>query len=226
MAVRSFGQKLLFAIVPRLYSVLSKLLFCTYRAEFSGQQHFDQLSSSGKPFIGVIWHYSVLYTLSHMKGKNWVAMVSTSGDAEYISRFLNLSGITTVRGSSNRGGSAALRALLTQMKRYGKNAAIVADGSQGPPLKAQPGAILAASITQAPLLPFIWAAERYWSVNSWDRTVIPKPFSRVRIVYGKPVMVPPKINAGEIEQRTHDLEKGLLNLYAEAWSAFGVPGHG
>jgi hypothetical protein len=217
---------LLFAIVPRLYAVLSRLLFCTYRVEVSGQPHFDQLTASGRPFIGVIWHYSVLYALSYMKGKNWVAMVSTSRDAEYISRFLTISGMTTVRGSSNKGGSAALRGLLTQMKRYGKNAAIVADGSQGPPLKAQPGAVLAASITQAPVLPLIWAAERYWAVKSWDRTVIPKPFSRVKIVFGEPIIIPPKISAEAIGQYTLALEKCLLGLYTEAWVTFGVPGHG
>jgi lysophospholipid acyltransferase (LPLAT)-like uncharacterized protein len=226
MAVSGLKEKFLFAIVPRFFSLITKILFCTYRVEFYGKPYFEQLASSGKPFIGVIWHYSVFYTLSFMKGKNWVAMVSTSKDAEYISRFLNISGMTTVRGSSNKGGVAALRGLLTQIKRYGKNAAIVADGSQGPALKAQPGAVLAASVTQAPILPFIWSAERYWSFNSWDKTVIPKPFSRVKVFYGEPINIPPKISAAEIEKCTIDLQKRLADLYAKAWGEFGIDKHG
>ena len=117
MAVNGFTQKLLFAVVPRLYCVLTQLLFSTYRVETVGKSHYNQLVSSGTPFIGVIWHYSVLYALSFMKGKNWVAMVSTSADAEYISRLLNMYGMATVRGSSKKGGVTALKGLLTHMKR-------------------------------------------------------------------------------------------------------------
>lgn len=225
MAVKEVMQSVLYAMIPRLYRVLTALLFCTYRVEFSGRQHFEQLSRTGTPFIGVIWHYSVFYTLSFMKGRNWVAMVSTSKDAEYISRFLNSVGIATVRGSSNKGGSAALRSLLTQMKRYGKSAAIVADGSQGPALKAQPGAVLAASITQAPILPFVWSAQRYWAFKSWDRTVLPKPFSRVKVIFGEPIPISAKLSPDEIDRQTTALERRLTDLYKDAWGAFGVAGH-
>nr|MBF0222143.1 lysophospholipid acyltransferase family protein [Desulfobulbaceae bacterium] len=226
MDVKNFRQKLLFAVVPRLYALLTRVLFSTYRVDTEGGEHYEQLFTSGKPFIGVIWHYSVFFTMSFMKGKNWVAMVSTSNDAEYISRFLNSYGVTTVRGSSNKGGVAALRGLLTQMKRSGKNAAIVADGSQGPALKAQPGAVLAASLTQAPILPFIWSAQSYWSVNSWDKTVLPKPFSRIKVIYGEPITIPPKLSSEEIGKRTLALEKRLVALYSKAWAEFGRKTHG
>lgn len=226
MDVSELKQKLLFAVVPRVYALLTKILFCTYRVEKEGSVYFEQLSSSGKPFIGVIWHYSVFYSLSFMKGKNWVAMVSTSKDAEYVSRFLNIYGMTTVRGSSNKGGVAALRGLLTQVKRYGKNAAIVADGSQGPALKAQPGAVLAASITQAPILPFIWSAQNYWTFKSWDKTVLPKPFSKVKVLYGEPITIAANLSSDEIGKQTIDLEKRLVDLYHEAWGEFGFKKHG
>ncbi len=106
------------------------------------------------------------------------------------------------------------------------NAAIVADGSQGPALKAQPGAVLAASVTQTPILPFIWSADRYWCFKSWDKTVIPKPFARVKVFYGEPITIPPKIKADEIDRCTNDLEKRLRNLYKKAWGEFGLEKHG
>lgn len=225
MAVKGFFYRASLALAPSLYLFLTRLLFATYREEVRGEAHYQQLRTTGQQFIVCFWHYSTLYVMRRIGGQNWVAMVSASDDAEYISRTLNRMGHATVRGSRNRSGLSALRELISLVKKQGKKAAIVADGSQGPPLKLQAGVILLASKTGVPILPLAWGADRYWAVRSWDRTALAKPFARLRLCFGEPMVVPAELTSPELEQCRLQLEGQLLDLYAESWGAFGLSGH-
>ncbi len=122
-------------------------------------------------------------------------MVSASRDGEYLARLAEQFGFETVRGSRNKKGVQGLKAMLRAVQN-GNSAAIVADGSQGPPKIVQAGAILLAARTGAPIIPMIFAASRYFTINSWDRTIIPKPFSRIDFYYGEPLFVTGKPAAG------------------------------
>jgi len=226
MAVkRKFLQRLAFWFVPLLYGLLSRLLFATCRVHVAGRRHRDQCEAGG-PFVVVFWHYSVFSAmeLHRAPGKGWAAMVSASEDAEYVARFLERKGFVTVRGSRNRSGVRALKGLVA-LVRQGFNAVIVADGSQGPARRMQPGALLLAGRSGAPILPMVVAADRYWSFRSWDRTVLPKPFARVMLAYGEPLLVPEKLSADDLERYRQVMEERLNALYAEAWREFGIQGH-
>ena len=152
-------------------------------------------------------------------------MVSASRDGEYIARVANLLNFETVRGSANRFGVRALKGMVDQVKQ-GKNAGIVADGSQSPPLKVQPGAILLAAKSGAPIMPIVWAVKRYKAVQSWDRTVLPLPFSPMCLEYGELIWVPSELKAEALEQHRLALESTLLTMYQRLWREFGKEQHG
>lgn len=211
------------AIIPRLYVALSTLWFGTCRVELRSQENLDQVLAHG---AGVVpfWHYSVFYMLHHLRRYPGVAMVSASKDGEYIARVARLLNFETVRGSSNRSGVRALKGMVDHVKQ-GKNAGIVADGSQGPPLKAQPGAILLAAKSGSPIMPIVWAVKRYKAFNSWDRTVIPLPFSRIILEYGELIWVEPELTAETVEQYRQRLEAAMNSMYRRLWGEFGRDGH-
>ncbi len=159
-----------------------------------------------------------------MRHYSGTAMVSASRDGEYIARLAEEFGFDTVRGSRNNKGVEGLKAMLRAV-RNGSNAAIVADGSQGPPRIVQAGSILLASRTGAPILPMVYAASSYFTIHSWDRTIVPKPFSRIDYYYGEPLFVPAKLQPEELEEYRLSLEKRLNTLYDHAWGKYAKAGH-
>jgi len=223
---KGFLYHLLLAVVPPLYSLLSRLLFSTCRITVYGAQHMEACEAGGRPFIAAFWHYSIfcIIELHRDRRKGWAGMVSASEDAEFVARILERKGVVTSRGSRNRSGSSALRGLIASMNR-GCNAAIVADGSQGPARKMQAGALLLASKVQAPILPMVAAADRYWALGSWDRTLLPKPFAKIHLHYGKPLQVEAKADSEALEKARLVLEQRLNGLYGQAWREFGEKSH-
>lgn len=211
-------------VVPPFYLLISTLLFGTCRVREFGRENLDVCRQEG-PFIAAVWHYSVFFAINGMKGADWVAMVSGSKDAELIARLLKIFGFVTVRGSRGKGGLRAIKDMISLMveKRY--NAAIIADGSQGPSRKVQAGVILLASRSGAPILPIAWAVDRYKAFRSWDRTVLPLPFSKIAVCYGEPLHVPAKIKAAELEMYRLELEKRITFVYEKSWNHFGKQGH-
>jgi hypothetical protein len=211
------------AVVPRLYVALSSLWFSTCRLEVRGQENLDKVLAHG---AGVVpfWHYSLFYMLHHLRQYPGVAMVSASRDGEYIARVAGLLHFETVRGSANRFGIRALKGMVDHVKQ-GKNAGIVADGSQGPALKAQPGAVLLAAKSGSPIMPIVWAAKRYKAFNSWDRTVLPLPFSPIILQYGGLLWVEPELTAAATEQYRQQLEATMNSMYRQLWEEFGQNGH-
>ena len=226
MAVTGPLYRASLALVPPMYNIISRLLFFTCRVERHGNEHYHKLVTTGEPFIACFWHYSLAVVLQQIDGKNWVAMVSASSDAEYVAGILKRMGLATVRGSRGKGGLAALKEMMVSIKEQGRKAAIVADGSQGPALQVQAGVILLASKTGIPILPLAVAADRYWAFRSWDRTVLPKPLARLALCFEAPLTVPAGIKAQELEQYRLQLEGRMLALYAKAWGTFGASGHG
>ncbi|MFW8600722.1 lysophospholipid acyltransferase family protein [Desulfobacterota bacterium M19] len=220
----SLSYKLSLKLVPPLYSLLARALFASCRLREEGGGYRDEVVGAGRPFIALFWHYSVLCSLMMTEHTPAVAMVSASRDAEYVSRLLRRHGVDTVRGSRGKGGLKALREMMRQMTEEGKNAVIVADGSQGPPLVLQAGAILLASRTGAPILPVAWGMKHYWAFNSWDRMILPRPGTTIRVCFGAPLLIPSHLKAADLEVRRLEVEERLLALYRQAWGA-GIERH-
>ncbi len=183
-----------------------------------------QAAIDNQPIIAGFWHFSIFYFFHHLRHFSATVMVSSSRDGEYIAKIAELLGLNTVRGSSNRQGVRALKKIIKEL-REGSNAGIVADGSQGPALQVQPGMILLASKTGRPILPMTWSASHYFSFKSWDKTVLPMPFSTIYMHYGELFYVPEKIKSEQIEAYSRQLETILRKLYSQAWQEVGRKNH-
>ena len=215
---------LLLQIIPTAMAWLMRLWFCTCRVTTHNQEYCLDVEDKDTAGIGTFWHYSIIYVLYHMRKYSGTAMVSASRDGEYIARLAQKFGFATVRGSKNNKSVEGLKAMLRAV-RQGSNAAIVADGSQGPPRVVQAGSILLASRTGAPIVPMAYAASSYFTINSWDRTIIPKPFSQIDFYYGKPLLVPAKLKPDEMEECRLRLEQRLNELYDTAWAKYKKVSH-
>jgi lysophospholipid acyltransferase (LPLAT)-like uncharacterized protein len=207
-----------------MFAWLMRLWFYSCRVTIHNQEHCFHAEEKDKTGIATFWHYSIIYVLYHMRKYSGTAMVSASRDGEYIARLAEKFGFDTVRGSRNNKGVEGLKAMLRAI-RNGSNGAIVADGSQGPPRIVQAGAILLASRTGAPIIPMVCAASRYFTINSWDRTIIPKPFSSIDYYYGEPLFVPAKLKPEELEGYRLRLEERLNKIYGRAWQKYGKAAH-
>ncbi len=220
----SLLHKISLVVLPRLGSWLIKAWFSTCRITEHDVENRRQCREHENPVIATFWHFAILYNFYHMRKESGVAMVSASKDGEYISRLASYFGYVSVRGSRNKRGTQAIKELVKYLKE-GRHAALVADGSQGPALKVQPGSIFLASRSGSPILPITWSVSRYWTIPSWDRLVIPKPFSRVEFFYGQPVFVPREIKADGIEEYRRKLELNLEEIYKKSWGHFGKEQH-
>ncbi len=144
-----------------------------------------------------------------------VVITSENFDGEWIARIIERFGYGTARGSTTRGGLKAMHQLVRDM-REGRPAGFTLDGPRGPARVAQPGAVWLAAHTGNPLLPFHLEASSYWSVRSWDRTQIPKPFSTVALVVGEPIEVAKGSKNDALEVVRADLERRLVSLEQRA----------
>jgi len=221
---KSLFNTLSLAVVPWCLAMLMRLWFATCRVTIHNEEYLDLEHNPENVYIATFWHYSFVYVFYFMRKHPAIAMVSASDDGEYIARLAKQFGFSSARGSSNNRGVGALKKLI-KVVRSGENCAVVADGSQGPPRVAQAGAVLLASRTGVQMAPLVWSASRYFTIKSWDRTAIPKPFSKVDYYYGKPIFVPPRVKGAEIEQYRLQLEKSLNALYATAWRQYNKLGH-
>ncbi|SHH83745.1 lysophospholipid acyltransferase family protein [Desulfofustis glycolicus] len=211
-------------VVPLLASWLIRAWFLTCRTTEHGGECKERAVATGKPVIAVFWHYSLTYLLYHMRSYRAAALVSASRDGDYLARLAGHLGFSAVRGSRNRRGLRAVKELKSRIDS-GENLAIVADGSQGPALKAQGGPVLLASRSGSPILPIVWSASRYFTFRSWDRLAVPKLFARVDVFFGEPLFVPAGLDADGMEVYRCELERALLELYRLAWSRYEKEGH-
>jgi lysophospholipid acyltransferase (LPLAT)-like uncharacterized protein len=147
-------------------------------------------------------------------------MISQSRDGEMIARVVDILGWRSVRGSSSRGGSRALKEVRSLTKQ-GFRIGHIVDGPQGPFGVIKPGLLTIAQFAGAPILPVIMSAQRRWVFNSWDRFMVPKPFSKVLIRFGTPIAVPRRLDAHAFEDLRRQTEARLKDLYAQTdliWS--------
>ena len=211
-------------LIPLLASWFLRVWFSTCRVTECGSENRQRADENNNAVIAIFWHFSLLYVFYHLRSDSATVLVSASEDGDYIAELAKNLNFDTARGSRNKGGLRALKELMVCLKK-GRHVGIVADGSQGPPLVVQSGAILMASRTGAAILPMTWSASRYLSVRSWDRTALPLPFSRIRFHYGEPVYVPSGIEGDVIEEHRKVLELKMNELYRQAWSVFGKEAH-
>ena len=204
-------KRLQIAAIAGIGYPLISALGHTLRWRVEGLHHYDAIMASGRRPVMAFWHGRILPATFYFRRRGIVVITSENFDGEWIARIIERFGFGTARGSTTRGGSAALRQMVRDM-RAGRAAGFTVDGPRGPARIAQPGAVWLAKATGNPLLPFHLEASSCWSVRSWDRTQIPKPFSTVALVVGDPIPVPRDASEHDLEAMRDRLERTLRAL--------------
>lgn len=175
------------AIATCLYP-LTAALCRTCRWTIIGAEHYQATVASGRQPILALWHGRILPGLHYFRHRGVVVITSQNFDGEWIARILHKFGFGTARGSTSRGGARALVRLRRELAA-GHPAAFTVDGPRGPARVVQPGVVFLAGATGHAILPYHIEADRHWTLRSWDRTQIPKPFSTIALVIGEPILV-------------------------------------
>lgn len=191
--------------------VLLDLVLATVRFQAEHRDRFDALADAGQPVLYALWHGRLLPLTYYHRHRGVGAVISMSADGEYIAHVVRGWGFDPVRGSTSRGGSEALRDVVRRV-RGGQSIAITPDGPRGPRQKLQPGVIRAAQLAGVPILPVTAGCSRAWWPGGWDRFCIPKPFSRVRVVYGEAIRVPRDLSDAEFRALAMELEREMNAL--------------
>jgi lysophospholipid acyltransferase (LPLAT)-like uncharacterized protein len=198
------------------------LVWFTGRWRIENTRVVDRLIADQRPFIACFWHGRML-----MIPKAWrydapiSILISHHRDGIFISKTLGYLGVGTIVGSSSRGGGGALVEMVRSLKR-GEYVGITPDGPRGPRMRAAPGAVLAARLSGAVLLPVSFSAARRKVMPSWDRFVLPFPFSRGIIRVGQPIEVARDVDQFAREQLRVQLEEELTALTDALDTELGV----
>jgi lysophospholipid acyltransferase (LPLAT)-like uncharacterized protein len=190
-------------------------LGASLRWRTEGLEHLDAIAASGRHPIMAFWHGRILPATYFFRDRGIVVITSENFDGEWIAGIIERFGYGTARGSTSHGGRRALLQLTREMGE-GRPAGFTIDGPRGPARVAQPGAVWLAKATGNPVLPFHIEVDRHWTLNSWDRTQIPKPFALVALVVGEPFDVPADATDAGIEAARRTLEQRLQALEARA----------
>lgn len=204
----SYKQRLMIRIADIAFFSLIKAIGMTLRFDVDGENHRQSILTEGRQPIYAFWHDRILTGTYFFRDLGIVVLTSKSFDGEYIARFLTRFGFGTVRGSSSRGGVRGLVEMIRLMKD-GLPMAFTVDGPRGPRYEAKSGPVLLAKKTGNPILPFITESRSFWQLKSWDRLQIPKPFSRTRVFFSKPIFVPKDADDAAIESKRTEMQNAL-----------------
>jgi len=163
-------------------------LGATLKWRTEGLRHLDAIRAAGHQPIMAFWHGRILPATYFFRRRGIVVITSENFDGEWIAGIIERFGYGTARGSTSRGAMKALLQLTRDMAA-GKPAGFTVDGPRGPARVAQAGAVWLAKATGNPVVPFHLEADRHWTLNSWDRTQIPKPRATIALVVGEPFYV-------------------------------------
>lgn len=167
-----------------------------------------------RPIIGATLHKHFLFIAWYFQKRGCVMMVSRSKDGEIITRVCHRMGTDTVRGSSSRYGKEALLDLI-RLGREGRTTGLIVDGPRGPAGVSKMGVVVAAREIGQPIVPIAVAADDAWEFRNWDRTALPRPWSRLAIKFGEPIEVPGDADKDEMERCRLRIDEAFAHMNVE-----------
>ncbi len=174
------------AVLPALIHFAVRMLFATMRITVLGAEAARPFHERGEGVIIVLWHSRLLMSPFAYMGKELHVLLSSHGDGDLIANTMKGFGFGLIRGSSTKGGTEALREMV-RLARGNADLAITPDGPRGPAEVAKPGIAHVARMTGHVILPLAFASSRAKRFKSWDRFLLPYPFSRGVYVWGEPL---------------------------------------
>jgi lysophospholipid acyltransferase (LPLAT)-like uncharacterized protein len=215
----SFAEELKIRCWSWLAFLVLWVLGATTRKQRLGGDELLDRWQRGEQVILAFWHGRILLMSFAYRGQKACVMNSVHRDGEIITRVLQRFGVNAVRGSSTRGWMSGLKGMLDAYQQ-GHDLLVVPDGPRGPCYQAKSGVIQLARATGAPIFPAAYSAAWKTTVGSWDRLLIPFPFSRVLYVVGEPIYVPREATNEEIEAKRQELETTLVTITTQADAYF------
>jgi hypothetical protein len=207
-------------VAIRLGTWVLYALGSTWRVQVNGRQALLDRAPDASRVVLTLWHGQMLPLLWAHRQPTGV-IISEHKDGEIIARIVETFGFFGVRGSSSRGGTRALLEAVQVLQR-GADMAITPDGPRGPRYRFAPGALVLAHRAGAPVVSLVAHVNRKWQLRSWDGFEIPKPFARVTIEYGEPVMLSdPDVRAAAA--RTEEFAQRMREALARVEALAGQP---
>ncbi len=195
-----------------------KLWFATCRLTIVGREIYERYGLGEGGTVGATWHRGAIFLVWFFRRIHPMIMFSRSRDGDLLAGFAERLGVIPVRGSSSRGGGEALRKMTEFLSGPGlRKAATVLDGPRGPRCVAKKGMIVLAREAGVPLVPIMVSAHPAITLRkTWDRTLIPLPFSRAVVMFGEPWTIPRDLSGGDLEALRQEVEDTLNAMMREA----------
>lgn len=211
-----FHQRVALRIIIAAGYWLIRLIGPTLRVSISREEGAQQ-TIADRPLIVSFWHACMIPATYICRDIDVRVMSSNSYDGEYMGRIVRKFGFVPVKGSSSRNAVRALLGLRRALEE-GWTVAFTIDGPRGPRYKVKPGPVALARSSRVPMSVFHIAIDRAWMLHTWDRLMIPKPFSRVLVRFGKLIPVPSDATDEELEKYQQKLQVSLdrVREFAEA----------
>lgn len=215
------SQRLALFAVPRLTALILAAIGVTLRFETIAEAGAEPATPPARG-IFCFWHRCTLPAGWYFRRFRCSILISQSFDGELIARTLALLGYGSVRGSSSRGGAAGLMALRDVLAK-GEPVVFTADGPRGPIYETKIGPVKLSEMTGEMIGSFYLLPQHAWTVRSWDRFLIPKPFSRVVVSWARPVAPPlPEADDAALEAKRQELNAALERARIAAEAHFAI----
>ncbi len=207
----TFKQRILLWLISTVGALIVRTIGCTLRYTISYEEGAPPIEY--RPIVVSFWHNAVLPSIYIARNLSLRVMTSHSFDGEWIARIIRKFGFKSVRGSSSRGSIRGLMGMKRELEE-GWTVVFPIDGPRGPRYVAKPGPVMLAGATGLPMVTFYVAVERAWILKTWDRCIIPKPFSKAMFRMGKIIYVPKDADRNEyLAQLQNSLER--VRVFAE-----------
>ena len=210
-----FRRFLYHYLFPYAGLFLVRLLSATYRIRIVDPDNEQNIIEAGGQLVYASWHQRFFSGITFFSTRQPIAIIiSQSRDGEMAARAVNILGWHAVRGSSSHGGGQALE-VIKRLSGQGYKIGHIVDGPRGPFGTVKPGLIRIAQYANLPIVPTITSGQNRWVFSSWDRFMVPKPFSRVIIRFGSPIHVPRDMGEIGFRQTQERLAQALKQLYGD-----------
>jgi lysophospholipid acyltransferase (LPLAT)-like uncharacterized protein len=213
----------MYRVAVGLARMIIELLWRTCRMRFVGEERLASLLQQHGAVVPVCWHQHLLlcgrYLVSKPAGLKPGFMISPSVDGEAPTWLAQSYGAHVVRGSGSYTGLRAVRGAHQAIVKDGISPALTPDGPRGPRFKFKPGAIFAGQISGKPVVPLAFAAKRAFVLDTWDKFVLPIPFSRVTMAIGEPFFPPAEMTDEQMVEAQREMERRMLETFRLARSS-------
>lgn len=220
----TFWRLLGYRCAVALTVLLLELLWRSGRIRIVGEQHLQDLITEHGAVVPVCWHQHLLLCARYLaarrvKGMRIGFLISPSLDGEAPSMLARVYGGEVIRGSGTYTGPQAVRALYKQIKGDKLSPLITPDGPRGPRFEFKGGALTVAQLCSVPVVPLAYAAKPARVLGTWDKFVLPFPFSRIVIAVGEAFVPPRRAKPAEMEAMQAAMTGRLYDTYHQARAA-------